>query len=595
MKTNLIFQGIYIKNFRSISDLKINFEEKGLKIICGPNNVGKTNFLRALDLYFSMDKEKFDPDIDISYHIRKGSRGGGDRTTITGLFVDTITKNNYKITLIYKSVKEEGNVLEINGQKNNTGITEEESRKILNSFKFIFVESSNINLPEIIREIFKEKALTKLDKKRSTQKNALEALNEFYNKSFEAIKSIETDITNEFKKFIGEKIFDTDINNWKLKVNFPEVNLLREAITNQIGFTLEDNNDYPLETKGSGIQKIILVSLISYVVNSIERKIIWGIDEPEAFLQPLLQKKLFRELKALSKKMNIVITTHSTFFIEIDNLSDTLFFYGKEEIVEYERKKGKKFIKTNTCLNTKKGFEKLELIKDHMGLEKNDSWEIYKTNIIVEGGTDQKYIQTMMKYFDLQYPKIIPVNGADNVIYELNFINEMSEKLPFKPSVLCILDHDDEGKKVFDKLKSKKEKNSYKHLNLEFQYIPRFDNSKTGSKLSWAIEDFIYPELIYKGVNSFLKKKKFNIIPEKGFKQRTESAYNEENILSFLKSKTKEKNSTKKTPEFSDEHFKKILCTEIIKEFNNDLISPEMVQKYPIVKTFLKKLSEFNN
>lgn len=40
---------IYIKNFRSIKELSLTFPEKGLLVLVGSNNAGKSNILRAID------------------------------------------------------------------------------------------------------------------------------------------------------------------------------------------------------------------------------------------------------------------------------------------------------------------------------------------------------------------------------------------------------------------------------------------------------------------------------------------------------------------------------------------------------------------
>ena len=49
---------IKISNFRSIVKLNIKIDKKNNFIcFCGPNNVGKTNILNALNLFFDKKKE----------------------------------------------------------------------------------------------------------------------------------------------------------------------------------------------------------------------------------------------------------------------------------------------------------------------------------------------------------------------------------------------------------------------------------------------------------------------------------------------------------------------------------------------------------
>lgn len=58
-----------ITNYRSISSIKLTPSSSNFLTICGSNNVGKTNFLRALKLFFNPEEENFDVENDIPYHI----------------------------------------------------------------------------------------------------------------------------------------------------------------------------------------------------------------------------------------------------------------------------------------------------------------------------------------------------------------------------------------------------------------------------------------------------------------------------------------------------------------------------------------------
>ena len=50
----LIITKVEIKRYRSINDLVINIDEShNIVTFCGQNNVGKTNILRAIALFFN--------------------------------------------------------------------------------------------------------------------------------------------------------------------------------------------------------------------------------------------------------------------------------------------------------------------------------------------------------------------------------------------------------------------------------------------------------------------------------------------------------------------------------------------------------------
>lgn len=292
---------IIIKRFRSINNLTIDIEKDTPLVICGANNVGKTNFLRALDLFFSLDPSKFDTKKDIPYDIEEGRRGGSYNTAITGVFIDS-DNSKYEITAIFKRKRETGNILQIKAKKDGVKILEDKAKEIINSFRFLFIEASNVDIPKIIAEVVDEEVLPLgLDQLRKRQTVPLEKLRDFIEVSKESVKGIEKGIDKNLNEFITE-IPGIDSKDWKIKILFAEYDKLREALSGLIDFTLYDRNERKLESKGSGIQRVILLALMKYITDRSERQIIWGIDEPGAFLQPSLQKRTFEVLKKTSEK-----------------------------------------------------------------------------------------------------------------------------------------------------------------------------------------------------------------------------------------------------------------------------------------------------
>lgn len=267
---------------------------------------------------------------------------------------------------------------------------------------------------------------------------------------------------------------------------------------------------------------MILLSLISYVSKNSKEKVIWGIDEPEVFLQPLLQKKVFSELKEISESINVIITTHSPHFIDIFDLQNTYLLSAKNEKVEYQRKPNEIFIKVSTYDTNANGVRKIELIKNHMGIEKNDSWIISPYNLLVEGGCDKEYIITLARLFDYPIPNIFVAGGAEKMKAYLEFLKEFSEGLDFKPKVVCILDHDEAGKKVLRSLENKSNRQS--KLDISSMYITRCDGF-SNEKVEYEVEDFMFSDVIFKAANKYLKKKKYSIIKsikwEIGFRYQT--------------------------------------------------------------------------
>ena len=97
---------VSIHNYRSVKNLSLIVPKNGGPIvICGSNNVGKTNFLRAVDLFFN--ETNFKALNDIPYEIVEATRGAGYKTTISIDFVDN--KLNTYITIIKKLENDDDN------------------------------------------------------------------------------------------------------------------------------------------------------------------------------------------------------------------------------------------------------------------------------------------------------------------------------------------------------------------------------------------------------------------------------------------------------------------------------------------------------
>ncbi len=572
-----------IKNYRSISNIKLTSNNGNLITICGSNNVGKTNFLRALNLFFNPKVENFNPDEDIPHHIVEGSRGQGYVITLKAQFEEIDTSNI--ITITQKFTEKTGiKEVSLKGTKNKDSITEKEIRDFLSkNFKFFFVEASNVDIPKLVSEIVNDEILPLgLDKRRGqNQKESLAKLDEFIELSKKSVGKIEKELTKIFQSLLKD-VESIDSNDWKLQIRFPEYLFLRDAISKIIEFTLFDTNERKLETKGSGIQRTILLSLIQYVNSRTKKDIIWAIDEPEAFLQAGLQKSLYSKLISESKSSQIIITTHSHFFIDVNDLDNTFLFEGTKELKEYSRKKGFLFYKLNTLIFKGSHFEQAQRIKQNFGIGKNDSWEVMPFNILVEGQEDKDLFTSLMKKFKLPMPNILIGGGVDKYPGFLQFLNDFCTELEYKPEVIAIFDRDGAGRNKFNQLNNK----TYEFINLDCRFINRYDGEQFNDL---ELEDFIYPDLFFDSVNKFLRKKKYSQIKKSDRKKRIMPAYNRKPILDLATELCRQNNEDKPEINFNSVNMKLFLSKTICDIIEKKDIS-EHNKESPNVQLFLKEL-----
>ena len=347
----------HVKRYRSLLDVKLDLSDESPIIICGENNVGKTNFLRALNVFFNhiTQPDLFNPKDDIPNHIYYGSQGAGSKTELTGVFDINGTIKSLKVTFA-----NDGEASYILGNK-KAEITDIED--ILSKFKYIFVESHNIDLPKLISVVLEKDGLLSLDSKRAKQSKPLKKLEEFILLSQEAISDIEKSINLYYKNLTD---FDGILQGKEIKINFAEFEKLRDIVKTMTSITLYDGNNHGIASKGSGAQRAVFLSLLQYISNNTKRNVIWGIDEPEAFLQPSLQKRVFHVINQIvkTKKQPIIVTTHSQHLIDLKHLEFTYIFKGVLSPRTYKRKPNQLFYEMNTePITAASEFEKSSLIK----------------------------------------------------------------------------------------------------------------------------------------------------------------------------------------------------------------------------------------
>lgn len=583
-----------IRNFRSILKLKIQPKEDNLLIICGVNNIGKTNFLRALHLFFNPIEDNFEPERDIPYHISEASRGSGYKTTLIGKIKEIESGKTYSIKQEFTQIKGIKKI-SISGKLDNQGINEPEIMKFLDSkFKLFFIEASNVNIPQLIKEIVNDEILPlSLDRRRGKeQQDSLNKLDDFIKQSKVVVEKIENELTKILIDLLDD-IDSLDVKKWKLKINFPEYNYLREAISNMITFTLFDTNEHSLDTKGSGIQRSILLSLIKYVNTKTRKDVIWAIDEPEAFLQAGLQKNLFKTFTTEATNSQLIITTHSQFFIDINNLANTYLFESFKEEKPYKRKNNTIYFKLDTKIFEGEEFEKAEKIKENFGLQKNDNWEIMPFNILVEGQEDKDYLIGIYKLLQYPIPNILSAGGVNKFSGYLQFINDYCSDMSKKPCVIVLYDKDSAGRSEFASLDSPKKKGNLSNIRIINKYIIKYDGS---SHNDIEIEDLIPLNLVFDAANKIIRKKGFSTIKQEDRNKKTLPVYQRKPILGFLNEICKQRNTDKSYEiDFESLDNKLMLCKNICNLIENNQSSKDEILNNSSIKQFIKELNSNAN
>ena len=200
------------------------------------------------------------------------------------------------------------------------------------------------------------------------------------------------------------------------------------------------------EERSEGFQW--LLSFFAYFAKNLKKDLfsnaIFLIDEPAIRLHPKGQKDLLKLFEEVSKRHQIIYSTHSPFLINKN-------FPQRLRLLKKVDKKG-------TQINNKPyaeiGCRFWEPLKSAIGISLGDMLSLGETNLIVEGiseqivisGISQRFADLDYHYIDLEKISIIPAMGAtcEEALAKL----ALSEEL----DAICLLDDDAEGKKAFSKL-----------------------------------------------------------------------------------------------------------------------------------------------
>jgi len=385
----IIIKSLALKNYKNIKEENLdNF--KDLNILIGPNNCGKSNLLKAIDLLKSLVIDKSNYTCE---HCRKESGFIRERLN------DYV---NVKIPLHIKDSYLEKGRTELYLTFDNDGIEKivpDVLNKYVNFFKNRYTKpirvdgidlSSHIceNVEKLsLKARFSEEGLFGNHISMYSNKNIInrlkktvlfipeERLSTYKNKSFEEYidKTLERIAwRTKWIKYLKELI-DPNINDAQ-----------REDLVRQYG---ENEFTTKILDQGSGVRSA--VCLIADLISQNNSKIVL-IDEPELGLNPAAKHSLLKFLVELSKEKQIFITTQDPTFINPILWQDNdvgLYFYSSYK---------KMFVKTNLNqgkydINTFAGYlpHTVSLKKIHLYFEGPS--DVYIFQVFLEKYLKDKY------------------------------------------------------------------------------------------------------------------------------------------------------------------------------------------------------------
>lgn len=321
-----IIKSIEIRNFRSIKNITRNFAVTDLNIFVGKNDNGKSNILRALNLFFNNETEAGQPfrfDDNYCYHANSGT--GTRREIRVDLIIDPPKGRfkNAKPLRWTKKWKRDGSIVEERCYLGAAGLeltSKDNISKWLDKLNYRYVP-----------------AIKGRDYFNSLMGSLHDVLSEAHDEVManqgqgfiSGIQEITDDITEELNRRIGIR------NTIQVPSDF-------KLLFSNLDFGSTDGDRvYHLKQRGDGIKVLHIPVILKYMAEQeknisipgyVKPDTIWGFEEPENNLEMRFSFELADSFKKYAVDIQIFVTTHSAAFYALDKTENdgiTTFYVEK--------------------------------------------------------------------------------------------------------------------------------------------------------------------------------------------------------------------------------------------------------------------------
>lgn len=438
-----IISKVEINYFRSVYSISL-LKNNDVNILIGGNDSGKSNILKALNLFFNNETELNSPfyfNDDLSRLREKEARSAKGRASV---WIKVTFNNflNWKSLPKQFSIKRTWNRYEDRPVDTYSGdLPATTIGRFLNKISFHYIPA--VRGRDIFAHYLDELHDSLIDDEKAGVRQA----------SVKLLESI-----NQSTKDMSEKIsLGLNIDS---SIQVPEN--LRQLFSVLDFSTKFSGYDIPLQKRGDGIQARHIPFILDFIARHSSKSHIWAYEEPESSLELSKAFELAEQFsKDFSNENQIYLTTHSPAFYDlsgphinkwlvksVDNTDE--FYTDIKEVKDTSSADENLGIAALISTRAKELYiEITNLNSAHSALEKKLA-KVNLTQIIVEGPTDKEILEiAFQKLFpdeDL-FCEFICAEGADNLTYNLKSFNTLEKEYPF--SIVGLYDNDQKGRSEY--------------------------------------------------------------------------------------------------------------------------------------------------
>jgi len=442
---NNLIKKIEITNFRSIKHCSIDCSQYNL--FCGINDVGKSNILKALNLFFNRQTD-FDTPFDFASDYNKFSLAEAQsskkmKQTIK-IKVTFRSPESYKNSLKGKDFYIEKIYDRIDKTGNGAIKYSEESKKARTAISRINNKIHYVYIPALKSKIVINYLLGLLGEQQLIKSSQIDSLNKSINESTKNLSVMLKESSINVGAVFGLPTLLSDFwQQLSVGTNYEYLNKIEANLTSKRQVDIKLNSNYykiPLMMRGDGIKSMFLPPILEWLQSKNRSQIfIWGMDEPENSLE-------FRKAESLSelfcdkyaKRAQIFAASHSMAFInphENAQIKPVVFRVLKTEYGETTFRNIDDLMKDDSSEKILEEIGVLEIQKELISKFRNQLDEKDKENrklneirlnleqrlkditkplLITEGKSDWKHLKRALQYFQQRGE----FNDIDIIIFE---------------------------------------------------------------------------------------------------------------------------------------------------------------------------------
>lgn len=438
---------VIVKNYKSLRDIEVEFDK--LTILIGRNSSGKSNFLEALQLFFYQFTPELTKEVpgctDYLWHNRV------TREPIEFTVTVMLTRGEYD--RIFKDIEiptkfKEGKLTvcrEVTFKPPNSAIWRTsnvsfEDVPFIKGGEFVYKVGTGKKKTAFLTKLLANTSQELKDKFELilSVRDTLSSAPQLGERSLNILPEIHRQMVTTFD---SDKLEDSRM--WdQIEKHIGEIPSLRRLNTR--GGQLRNKEGiirFPLLYIGGGDQEILA---ITFMLRQ-KKAHIYAIEEPETHLHPNLSRTFFNILKDVSKRKQIIITTHCSIFIDMVNLNNAWIF----------RKENRE-----TKVYRIQHAEDLRAVSYELGIRPSDIF-LAENILFVEGPIDKTVYRIWAERLgiDLKSPiiAVIPLGGKSKGKRHLQAWVEVTKNLPVSISMILDKDAKSEAEKLIeDKLATRR-------------------------------------------------------------------------------------------------------------------------------------------